>query len=126
VPAASENCNTPTDDNCNGQVNEGCTVSVTYAADVQPILQTHCAPCHTVSGSGGANFATEYAGTQLSSYYCSGMTKGACALVRIQNGTMPQGKGCTGNPATDAGNSACLTAAQQATLQAWIAGGQQP
>jgi hypothetical protein len=125
LPAASENCNTSSDDS-NGQVNEGCTTSVNYAADVQPILQTRCAPCHTVSGSGGANFATQYAGTQLPSYYCSGMTKGACMLVRIQNGTMPAGGACSGNPTTDAGNPACLTAAQQATIQAWIAGGQQP
>lgn len=39
---------------------------------------------------------------------------------------MPQGAGCTGNPATDAGYPACLTAAEQATIQAWITGGQLP
>jgi hypothetical protein len=37
---------------------------------------------------------------------------------------MPLGKGCTGNPATDAGNTACLTAAEQTTLQAWITDGE--
>jgi hypothetical protein len=125
-PAASEDCATPTDDNCNGQVNEGCAGTVTYAGQVKPILQAHCAPCHTSFGSGGANLASVYADTQLASYYCPGKTKGACALVRIQDGSMPQGAGCTGKPALDAGNAACLTAAEQATIQAWITGGQLP
>jgi hypothetical protein len=126
LPAASENCNTAGDDNCNGQANEGCAAVVTYAGQVQPILAAHCAPCHTQFGSGGANFASSYAQSQLASYYCPGKTKGACTLVRIQDGSMPQGAGCTGNPATDAGNAACLSAAEQSTLQAWITGGQQP
>lgn len=126
LPAASESCATAVDDNCDGQVNEGCVVPVTYAGSVQPILQAHCAPCHTSGGSGGANLATSYASTQLASYYCPGKTKGACTLVRIQDGSMPQGKGCTGNSATDAANSACLTAAEQATMAAWISGGQLP
>ena len=76
--------------------------------------------------AGGANLASSYAATQLGSYYCPGNTKGACTIVRVHDGTMPQGAGCTGNPTTDAGNPACLTAAEQATLQGWITGGQQP
>ena len=48
------------------------------------------------------------------------------AAVRIQNGTMPTGMVCSGNAGSDAGKAACLTAAEQATLQAWIAGGQLP
>ncbi len=36
---------------------------------------------------------------------------------------MPLGKGCTGNPAQDASNPACLTQAEQDLLAAWIAGG---
>jgi hypothetical protein len=77
-------------------------------------------------GSGGANLASSYSSTQLASYYCPGNTKGACTIVRIQNGSMPAGAGCTGNPVTDAGNPACLTATEQATIQAWITGGQLP
>lgn len=75
---------------------------------------------------GGANLAFTYADTQKNAYFCAGKTKGACSAVRIQNGTMPTGMVCSGNPGTDAGNSACLTAAEQATLQAWIDGGQLP
>lgn len=123
VPAASELCNTNVDDNCNGQLNEGCSVS--YAVNVQPILGTKCAPCHTGGGSGGANLGNDYASTQLLSYYCPGLTKGACTIMRIQNGSMPPGA-CTGNPALDAGNPQCLTAAEQSILQAWISGGQLP
>jgi hypothetical protein len=125
VVPVGESCATAGDDDCDGQANEGCPV-VTYALDVQPILQAKCAPCHTSNGSGGANFATSYADSQLSSYYCPGLTKGACALVRIQNGTMPFGAGCTGNPVLDAGKPACVTAAQQQTIQSWISQGQLP
>jgi hypothetical protein len=124
LPAATDSCSNNTDDNCDGQVNEGCPV--TYAANVKPILAAHCAPCHTQFMSGGANFASSYADSQLNSYYCPGKTKGACTIVRIKEGSMPQGAGCTGNPATDAGNAACLSAAEQSIIQAWIAGGQLP
>jgi hypothetical protein len=100
--------------------------TVTYSGDAQPIFLSKCIPCHSTLGSGGANFATSYADTQLASYYCGGQTKGFCTLVRVQDGSMPQGAGCTGNPVTDAGNSACLTAAEQNILAQWIAQGQQP
>jgi hypothetical protein len=48
----------------------------------------------------------------------------ACTLIRIKNGQMPRGAGCTGNPTTDAAHAACLTQAQQNTIQAWISGGE--
>jgi hypothetical protein len=124
LPAAMESCSNTLDDNCNGQINEGCAAG--YAANVKPILGAHCATCHTTDGSGGVNFAAVYADTQVMSAVCPGLTVGACTLVRIQNGSMPQGAGCTGKPAMDAGNPACLTAAEQATIQSWITGGQLP
>ena len=104
------------------------TPAVTFAA-VHPIFAAKCASCHTTGGSGGANLgasniATAYADSQESSSVCPGLTKGACALVRILNGTMPKGAGCSGDPATDAGKSGCLTAAQQETLEQWIDDGQ--
>jgi hypothetical protein len=124
LPAATDSCSNTLDDNCSGQVNEGCPTS--YAVNVQPIYAAHCATCHTIGGSGGFNFATVYADSQAMSFVCPGLTVGACTLKRIQNGSMPQGAGCTGNPTTDAGNPACLTAAEQATIQAWISAGQLP
>jgi hypothetical protein len=84
----------------------------------------YCGSCHGGQGAGGVNFATVYADTQQAAYLCSGMTVGACTLMLIQSGTMPAGAGCTGNPTTDAANSACLTQADQNTIQAWISGGQ--
>jgi hypothetical protein len=125
LPAPAEDCSTPDDDDCDGMANEDC---VTYAGTAQPIFQAHCAPCHTVGKSGGVNFASNYADTQGAAYpaACAGLNVGACALVRIKNGSMPKGKGCSGDPAMDAGKAACLTAAEQAALDAWIKGGELP
>jgi hypothetical protein len=126
LPAAAETCGNGIDETCDGTADEGCALPLTYAADVQPIFLAKCSRCHETFGSGGANFAVNYADTQLPSYYCAGKTKGACTLVRIQNGTMPAGRGCTGNPALDVGNASCLSAADQATIQQWITDGQLP
>lgn len=106
LPGA-ETCASPGDEDCDGQSNEGCPV--TYTNDVKPIFAAKCGPCHTGGGSGGQNIGISYADTQAPSYYCSGQTVGQCALVRIQNGTMP------GSPA--------VTPAEQAVIQAWILAG---
>lgn len=103
---------------------------VTYTADAEPIFAAKCAPCHTTGEAGGVDFASSYADSQkaadpsIASDCTATDTVGKCALIRIQDGSMPFGAGCTGNPTTDASNSACLTAAQQATIQAWITDGQ--
>jgi hypothetical protein len=120
-----EICTNTADDDCNGTANNGCP-TVTYAGDVQPIYQAKCPSCHTTLNFGGVNFAASYADTQKASNVCAGKKVGECTIVRIQNGSMPQGAGCTGNPSLDAGKPQCLTAAQQATIQAWIAGGMLP
>ncbi len=105
---------------------DGSTTSVSYAVDVQPIFQAKCSPCHAGGASGESNHATSYADTQLDSYYCAGKKKGECTIVRIKDGSMPMGAGCTGDPTLDVGNAACVTAAEQATIQAWIAAGTPP
>ncbi len=92
------------------------------------IFNAKCASCHTTGTSGtlqiGAGvIAAAYASSQQGAYSLMG-TKAAAALVRIQNGTMPQGKGCTDNPALDEMKPACLTAAEQATIKVWLDGGQ--
>jgi hypothetical protein len=103
---------------------------VTWTHDASPIFVAHCGGCHGgATPSGGNAFPTVYSDTQKapngSVTACTGTaTVGACALIRIKNGQMPRGAGCTGNPTTDAGNSACLTQAEQNTLQAWISGGE--
>jgi hypothetical protein len=103
---------------------------VTYTADAQPIYAAKCAPCHTTLDQGGSDFAMVYADTQAAANPavapdCTAAdTVGKCTLIRIKDGSMPDGAGCTGNPTTDAANAACLTAAEQATLQAWITDGE--
>ena len=95
----------------------------TYTNDVQPIYEAKCASCHTGGGSGGVNFGISYSDTQLDAGACAGLTVGECTLVRIQNGSMPRGRGCTGDPVTDAANTSCLTADEQQTIQDWIDAG---
>jgi hypothetical protein len=97
--------------------------------DVHPVFRARCADCHGSQGNGGfdiaaGDIATAYADSQLPSYFAPGQTKGFASLVRIQNGDMPLGAGCSGDPALDAGIPACVTAQEQALLQAWILDGQ--
>lgn len=99
--------------------------SVTYTNDIQPIFNALCAPCHTGLGFGGHNMGTTYSDALLPAEDsdCSGLNKGQCALVLIQSGEMPNGRGCTGDPAQDAGNADCLTQAEQDAVQAWLDAG---
>ena len=96
--------------------------AITYSNDVQPIFGAKCAPCHTGLGVGGNNIGTDYtdALNPAGNSNCSGLNVGQCSLVLIQLGEMPQGAGCTGDPAQDAGNAACLTQLEQDTVQIWI------
>jgi hypothetical protein len=88
--------------------------AVTWSCDARPIFERRCGPCHTVGGSGGANFATSYSDSQLPSYSCPGSTKGACTVVRIRDRSMPLGA------------PGSVTASEIAVLDAWIGGGQLP
>lgn len=101
-------------------------------ADVSPIYNQKCGPCHVTASFGGhnlgsADLAVGFGDSQLAanSADCDGLTKGACSLVRIQSGSMPMGLGCTGDPTTDADNESCLTAEEQSLVAAWIEGGQE-
>jgi hypothetical protein len=93
------------------------------------VFQSRCTPCHATNGSGSHNIggsvvATAWSQSQLASYFAPGSTKGAAALLRIQNGSMPAGAGCTGIPSQDVGKVGCVTSAEQAIISAWIAAGQ--
>lgn len=106
-----------------------CEPPPTTFAAVSPIFQAKCGGCHTGGGSGqhnmgSSNVAAGYTDSQKASYYTPGATKGFAALVRIQEGSMPLGGGCSGDPVTDAAKPNCLTAPEQATIQAWLDGGQ--
>ena len=95
---------------------------VSYASDVRPILQMKCSPCHTTDAQGGVNHASVYGDTQVDSAVCSGKVFD-CILQRVEAGEMPLNAGCSGNPAQDSGNSACLTASELQILRDWVADG---
>ncbi len=96
---------------------------VTYESDVKAIFMAKCTPCHTTGGSASIfhTMASSYTDVTKPSANCPGKNKGACAVERVHNGTMPYMKGCTGTPAMDTANTACLTAAEEAKLDAWVA-----
>jgi len=96
---------------------------------VHPIYRAHCGDCHDFQGNGNLSIASgdigvAYGSSQLPSYFLSGQTKGAATLARIQNGDMPLGAGCSGDPNADGWNPACLSASEQAAIVAWLQAGQ--
>jgi hypothetical protein len=52
-----------------------------------------------------------------------GLLVGQCTIVLIQEGVMPLGEGCSGDPDQDAGDPNCTTREEQETIQAWIDAG---
>lgn len=102
---------------------------VTWEADIKPIFSMKCGPCHTTTGvvhKLGASAADAMKAVTNTTACGTATTVGACTIVRIKNGSMPSGKGCSGDPTMDAGKAVCLTKAEQDTVQAWIAGGLKP
>jgi hypothetical protein len=97
---------------------------VTYQ-DVKPIFATKCVPCHLTGGIGAQfhTLAESYETANKPSGSCSPKPVGACTLELVKSGYMPFMKKCTGDPAKDSGNPACLTAEEQQRLADWIAGG---
>jgi hypothetical protein len=100
--------------------------TVTYA-QVKPLFVAKCTPCHSAGGIGAGHHTLADSNADVhkaaEETICAGKMIGECTLIMVQSGEMPFGKGCTGNPAQDASNTACLTQAEQDMLAAWIAGG---
>jgi hypothetical protein len=101
---------------------------VYYDTDMQAIFGAKCTNCHTTVGGAcarGRCFAQSYAtvNDDASSSGCAGDKVYECIDQRVGNGSMPQGRGCTGNPETDASDPDCLTAREHALLDAWVAAG---
>jgi hypothetical protein len=99
--------------------------SVKYA-DVQPIFMAKCAPCHTTGT--GTKFPLNYADankTVLTGGAECGTTAkvGACTIVRIKSGSMPYQKMCKPEAGQPPDPSLCVTAAEQAKIQAWVDAG---
>jgi hypothetical protein len=147
-PGSLNRCPNANDSNDNGKdfvfrptptpgMANACPPPPTTFADVSPIYQAKCTPCHKTGNSGGhsigsTDIAKAFGDSQKPAGYnpCKilNLTKGACTIVRIKNGSMPEiaPVGCTGDPAKDINNPKCLTQAQQNLIQAWIEQGQLP
>ncbi len=107
-----------------GDVSEGDSSEppVTWA-QVHPIFKASCSGCHgggtPTSGSGGhaigsADIGVAYDAAMLAADRypaCDGLTIGECALLRIEDGTMPPGGGSSTDDAA------------QALILEWIADG---
>jgi hypothetical protein len=96
---------------------------MTYEEDILPIFAIRCIGCHTGNGCSGGGCWDNYDDLMLDSYYCVGKTKGECTSVRIHNGSMPQGSGCSGDPVADEEKQGCLTSDEQQYIDWWIEGG---
>jgi hypothetical protein len=98
--------------------------AVSYQA-VKPIFAKKCVPCHLPGGDGSPfhTLADSYATANDPSGACPGKKMGECTIVLVKRGFMPFERKCTGDPAQDTANSACLTAGEQKQLEDWIAGG---
>jgi hypothetical protein len=104
----------------------GLAEAPTYTEDVQPIFFEKCDFCHTGKGYGGHNIGINYEDAFLPAdnfAECFGLLVGQCTIIVIQEGKMPPGSICTGDPEQDAGNPDCLTQEEQDTVQAWIDAG---
>ena len=97
----------------------------TLWSDVQPIFGAKCVTCHQspTPCSSGDCLADTWLDTQKTASSCSGKKIYECMLTRIQSGSMPSGKGCTGDPTQDAGNGFCLTLVELDLVTDWVGDG---
>jgi hypothetical protein len=84
---------------------------VGFAADVYPILQANCGPCHTTDYSGGHNVASS---DEAEAYGFAQMIGGRL-LERVNGGGMPPT--CSGVP----GDAGCLSVAEVDLIRRWTA-----
>ena len=94
--------------------------AVVTFTDVHPILKAGCSGffCH----SGG------FAGDDIQAAFEAVESKSLCEpiLEAVQDGSMPPGKGCTGDPTQDANISGCLGPEEHSLLIEWVLGSDTP
>ena len=83
--------------------------AVTFA-QASAVLTANCNGCHTDESKGAWN-ASDYSTLMADSYFCSGKTKAACTVDRIEDGTMSTDKGKT------------VSAEDLQVLKDWVAAG---
>lgn len=96
--------------------------------DVYAIFAASCSPCHDSQTPGGgpsgghsigsSNKAIAYAASQKNANIakCAGKVVGECALIRIQDGSMPASGDCRSDPH----GAKCPDSDEQALIQQWI------
>ncbi len=96
--------------------------AVTYTDDVQPLLEAHCAPCHTGGEAWLPDFAVSYAAMRApAEHRCEGETVGACVLRALEV-QVPEGEGCrTVEDPFHREGWVCLDEAQIGHVSAWVA-----
>lgn len=111
-------CPTPTDDD--DSASSDCTeTSLTWAADIEPILQDYCSGCHLAAGPGPSWLTGYDRVTQVAANTAAcgpGVTKAECIAIRIDNGSMPEGWGCS------VGDPGCVTQAEFDLISEWVDG----
>ena len=108
---------------------DGCVrITPGWNRDVQPILEGKCGDCHDgdIQGTceGDTCFVHFFSDVAKDSQTCAGQSVADCMLVLLEIGQEPQGAGCTGEPALDAGKPGCLTGAELRTIENWLDNGQ--
>ena len=94
---------------------------VSFAADIHPIFESSCGPCHVDLGYGGHNVAGE-----LEAAYVDAVRLGQRLITRIDGGGMPPPNAAPPNDCgaqgrgSEPGDQGCLTVAEVSLVQAWI------
>jgi len=108
------------------EVTEEVTPEAVTWDDVYPIFAASCSPCHAAGSATGGSGGHSIASTDKAVAYqasqrpaniakCAGKVVGECALIRIQDGSMPATGDCQ-DPKTDK----CPDAGEQELIQRWI------
>jgi hypothetical protein len=93
---------------------------VSFAADIHPIFELSCGPCHVTLRTAGHNV-----GGELEQAYADAVRLGQELVSRIDGGGMPPPDApppndCGANGGDQPGDEGCLTTAQVSLVQTWI------
>jgi hypothetical protein len=93
---------------------------VSFAADIHPIFEASCGPCHVTDGSAGHNV-----GGEIGQAYLDAVRLGQTLVTRIDGGGMPPSyapapNDCGNGGGDQPGDPGCLTVDEVALVQAWI------
>jgi hypothetical protein len=94
---------------------------VSFAADIHPIFESSCGPCHVTDGSAGHNVG----GADVDQAYADAVRLGQTLIERVDGGGMPpsyapEPNNCGDNGGTEPGDPGCLSVDEVALIQTWI------